>query len=69
MAKPNPDKVIEDWAIVALSNAKDIQSAYSHYVICSYRSTGKLASGCDAKDLIAWYKVNMLDEYKAKGGK
>ena len=35
---------------------------FTHYIMLHYRSTGKLAPGCDFKDLLAWYEVNMPDE-------
>lgn len=30
------------------------QRAWSEYICLTYRSTGNLAPGCDAKDLYAW---------------
>lgn len=57
MAKANPDKVNPAAARAALQNAKgDRKAAYSQYIILHFRATGKLAPGCDAKDLIAFYE-------------
>lgn len=69
MAKPNLYNVDAEWARIAIANSKKINETYTHYILCSYRVTGSMDAGCDAKDLIAWYKVNMPDEYKTKGGK
>lgn len=69
--KAHPEKVIPQLAEKAIELAKDINCAYSQYVRLYYQSTGKLASGCDARDLIEWLKINMLEAYeeKSKGRK
>jgi hypothetical protein len=43
--------------------AKDRQSAFSQYIILVYRSTGRLAPGCDAKDFFAAYDT-LIDKTK-----
>ena len=44
------------WADAALLAADgDYGKAYSQYIILAFRSTGKLALGCDARDLLAYY--------------
>jgi len=57
MAKPDISKVNPAWARQALINAKgDRKAAYSRYIELHYRNTGKLAPGCDNKDLQAFYE-------------
>jgi hypothetical protein len=67
--KAHPEKVLPQSAVKALAAAKKINDAYSMYIILNYRSTGSLAPGCDARDLIEWYRQNMPEEFAAKGGK
>lgn len=54
MAKPKIDRVIPLAGKIAIQRAKDRGSAYSEYIIAFYQATGRLAPGCDAKDLYAW---------------
>jgi len=57
MVKPNISKVNPAWARQALINAKgDRKAAYSRYIELHYRNTGRLAPGCDSKDLQAFYE-------------
>jgi hypothetical protein len=64
--KAHPERVIPVLAEKAIKLAKDANCAYSEYVRLYYQSTGKLASGCDSRDLIAWLKANMPEEYEKK---
>lgn len=58
MAKPDINKVNPSIAMQALINAKfERQAAYSNYIKLYYRQTGKLASGCDNKDLQAFFNT------------
>lgn len=68
-AKSHPEKVSEALARAALARAKSAGASYSEYIRAHYQATGSLAPGCDAKDLIEWYKVNMPEEFGKKGGK
>ena len=66
MSKPDISKVNPQRATQALINAKhDSQKAYSQYIILCYRQTGKLAAGCDSKDLQAFYMKQ--EEGKGEG--
>lgn len=57
MGKPDISKVNPAWARQALINAKgDRKAAYSRYIELHYRNTGRLAPGCDNKDLQAFYE-------------
>jgi len=57
MAKPKPEKVIPNLAIKAYeATGGEMNKVYSEYIRLHYRATGQLAPGCDAKDLIAWFK-------------
>ena len=74
MAKANPDKVHPVMARKAMekvlaSKKPSVTSAYSECVRLSYNSSGRMNCGFDNKDLIEWYKLNMLDEYILAGGK
>jgi len=53
-SKPNPDKVHPGMARQAVKNSKARNEVYSQYILLHYRATGKLAPGCDARDLYAW---------------
>mgnify|MGYP007082076485 FL=1 len=54
--KPDKNKVHSEAARQAIINADGQRNAaYSQYILLMYRSTGRLAPGCDAKDLQAWY--------------
>jgi len=56
MAKPDISKVIPSLARQALELAGgDRQVAYSRYIQLYFRQTGKLAPGCNNKDLQAFY--------------
>jgi len=55
MAKPRPERVIPSLARLALVRAQgDRKKAYSEYIRAHYQATGRLAPGCDARDLGAW---------------
>lgn len=69
MSKPNPSKVNERFADIAIERANDLGSVYSQCVILSYQNTGKMACGFDAKDIIAWIKINRPDVFDEKGKK
>ena len=59
MAKPDSSRVHPSMACEALKRAKgDRQVAYSRYIQLTFRATGRLAPGCDNKDLQAWYDEN-----------
>lgn len=62
MSKPDPKKVNPGRAQAAYDAAKDRQSAYSEYIRLTFRQTGQLAPGCDAKDLIAFFDQNGMGE-------
>lgn len=51
-----PDRVHPKCAVLAISKAKDDMHAWSEYVRIYFRSTGKLAPGCDARDFYAWWE-------------
>jgi len=56
MAKPDISKVNPIWARQALINANgDRKAAYSQYIKLYFKQTGRLAPGCDNKDLQAFY--------------
>lgn len=56
MAKPDISKVIPSLARQALELAGgDRKVAYSRYIQLYFRQTGKLAPGCNNKDLQAFY--------------
>jgi hypothetical protein len=65
----HPEKVFVAHAKKALDASKKVNDAYSLYITLRYQSTGSLAPGCDARDLIEWYRQNMPEEFAAKGGK
>lgn len=56
MAKPDTNKVIPALARQALKIAGgDRKAAYSRYIELHYKQTGRLAPGCDNRDLQAFY--------------
>ena len=56
MGKPDISKVIPALARQALLLADgDRKAAYSRYIQLYFRQTGRLAPGCDNKDLQAFY--------------
>lgn len=62
MAKSNIDRVIPPLAERALSDANgDCQLAWTKYILLHYRATGKLAPGCDNRDLQEFYKRKVSD--------
>ena len=63
--KLHPELVIPQLAIKAMGEVKDRSALYSRYITSYYRITGKLAPGCDFKDLLAWYELNMSAELAA----
>lgn len=57
MGKPDISKVIPALARQALKLAGgDRKAAYSRYIQLYFRQTGRLAPGCDSKDLQAFYE-------------
>lgn len=50
MSKPKPERVIPQLLVATKATGKDRQSLYSEYIRLHWRTTGKLAPGCDAKD-------------------
>lgn len=67
--KPNINKVNSVIARQSLKNAdEDRQKAYSQYILLMYRSTGRLAPGCDAKDLQAFYDQEDEDGQEGQHG-
>lgn len=60
--KLHPELVISHLAISSISEVKSRTELYTHYIIKHFRLTGKLAPGCDFKDLLAWYEINMPSE-------
>ena len=63
--KAHPERVNPNFAGVAVKKAKSPNECYSQYIILHYRHTGKLAPGCDNRDLLAWLELNMPEELKA----
>lgn len=58
--KAHPELVHKGLAIQALRLAKnDRKAVYSQYIKVYFRHTGKLAPGCDNRDLQAW-----IDNYE-----
>ena len=56
MGKPDTSKVIPALARQALLLAGgDRKAAYSRYIQLYFRQTGRLAPGCDNRDLQAFY--------------
>lgn len=70
--KADPGKVNASIAIQALRLAKgDLQAVYSQYIKVHFRQTGKLAPGCDNRDLQAWiadYQSKQETDEIEKGG-
>ena len=57
MGKPDISKVIPALARQALLLAgSDRKAAYSRYIQLYFRQTGRLAPGCDNRDLQAFYE-------------
>ena len=65
MARANPEKVNPSMARAAMPKATIRTHLYTEYILIHYKATGSLAPGCDAKDLYAWYELNMPDELEA----
>ncbi|MBE3142544.1 MAG: hypothetical protein IMZ61_01265 [Planctomycetes bacterium] len=65
--KPDSNKVSIDIGMYAAHHCKDLGCAYSEAVRYSYKSTGRLAPGFDAKDLIAWIRRVYPDVFDEKG--
>ena len=61
----HPELVIPELAIKATGEVKIRTELSTHYILQHYRCTGKLAPGCDFKDLLAWYEINKPDELAA----
>lgn len=58
--KGNPDKVNGLLARQAWELAKgDRKAVYSRYIQLHWRATGRLAPGCDSRDLQAWLERNL----------
>lgn len=41
-----------------IANGDQRGTLFTYYIILHYRGTGKLAPGCDFRDLLAWYEAN-----------
>jgi thermostable 8-oxoguanine DNA glycosylase len=57
--KVHLERVNPDLAISAMSGCTQRTHLYTEYILRHYRLTGQLAPDCDARDLYAWYEVNM----------
>ncbi len=51
--KAHPELVITELVEKAISTGKDRTALFSEYIVLHYRSTGKLAPGCNAHDFYA----------------
>lgn len=60
-------KVNSMMAEEAIKSGKDLQSLYSECIMISYRSTGRLNCGFDAKDLVAWVREKYPNLFDEKG--
>lgn len=60
--KAHPERVNPEIARLAIGRATMRTHCYTEYIILHYRATGNLAPGCDARDLYAWYELNMPAE-------
>ena len=69
MAKPDSTKVNSGLAQRAVGYASSRQTVYSELIKLNYQATGRLAPGCDNKDLQAWIDLNMPDVFDEKGKK
>lgn len=69
MAKGNPNKVAYNFGEMILRTGKDMNSLYSEAVQLSWKLTGKLSPGFDAKDLMAWVRKYFPNLYNEKGNR
>ena len=60
--KAKPERVHEILAKQIMGKATLRTHLYSDYIVATFRTTGNLAPGCDNRDLIAWYEINMPSE-------
>jgi hypothetical protein len=67
MAKANPSKVPYNFGETLIATKKDLGSLYSEAVRLSYQTSGRFAPSFDAKDLVAWIRLNHPDLYDEKG--
>jgi len=67
MAKADANKVHPMFGEELIKTGKDLNSLYSEAVMLSYKITGRFAPGFDAKDLVAWIKLNYPDMFDKKG--
>ena len=63
--KAHPERVNPELARQAIRKAKLRTECYTQYIIAHFRNTGNLAPGCDNRDLLAWYELNMPETLKA----
>jgi len=63
--KAKPERVHEILAKQIMGKATLRTHLYSDYIVTTFRTTGNLAPGCDNRDLIAWYEINMPVELAA----
>jgi len=57
--KGKPERVNPYLAVEAWKRAKgDRGKVYSEYIRLYFQTTGKLAPGCDNKDLQTWLDIN-----------
>lgn len=71
--KGKPERVTPVLARAAIEQVQkqvkpSVNVLYTHYIRLNYSATGKLAPGCDARDLMAWYSIHMPEEFAAVGG-
>ncbi len=69
MPKSHPERVHPEIARQALSVATQRTHVFTEYILLHFRSTGKLAPGCDARDLLAWLEQNEAQALALKTGK
>ena len=56
--RAKPELVDSHLAYQALDKAGgDRQTAWTQYILLHFRATGRLAPGCDMKDLQCWYAL------------
>ncbi len=69
MPKAHPERVHPEMARQAINQATQRSHAWTEYILLHFRSTGKLAPGCDARDLLAWLEQNEAQALALKTGK
>ena len=69
MAKADASKVHPRFGEIIVETGKDLGSLYSEAVRLSYHTTGRFAPGFDAKDLVAWVRLNYPNLFDDKGNR